>query len=392
MSDPYAPTADDRFTFGLWTVGNPGADPFGRPTRKPMEPVHVLRKLAEAGAWGVNFHDEDLVPFGASPGEREEIIGRFKAGLEETGLVVSMSTTNLFSHPAFKDGAFTADDPAVRALAVTKAMDAIDLGASLGSRIHVFWGGREGCETDARRDPRQAIKRMRSAMDFLCDYVLEREHEMVFALEAKPNEPRGDIYFSTTGHLLHFITTLEHPEMVGVNPEVAHETMAGLSFVHSVAQAMEAGKLFHIDLNAQNIGRFDQDLRFGAADLKGAFNLVRLLEGTMGGFAYHGPRHFDAHAYRTEDEEGVWEFARGCMRTYKILAERARAFDTDPEVIGLRQEFQEDFVSPLLIDYSPEAEAALREMAIDPDALGARGLHLEKLDQIMTEYLLGVRD
>ncbi|MCA9322272.1 MAG: xylose isomerase, partial [Planctomycetes bacterium] len=366
--DRFVPTPEDRFSFGLWTVGHTGRDSFGDAVRPQRSPEDLVRGLAACGVWGVNLHDEDLVPFGASKSQRDDLVGAFQTVLTETGMVVPMATTNLFRHPVFKDGAFTADDPEVRALAIRKSMDAIDLGAELGASIYVFWGGREGCESDVLRDPRTAIKRLRAAINFLSNYVLEQEYPMVFALEAKPNEPRGDIYLPTTGSMLHFITTLEHPEMVGVNPEVAHETMSGLSFHHAVAQAMEVGKLFHIDLNAQRIGRYDQDYRFGSEDLKGAFHLVRLLEGTEGGFRYEGPRHFDAHAYRTEDDNGVWEFVRGCMRTYKILAERAVAFDAEPEVRAARQRFADDPVSRILMDYAPSDVAELRAMAIDVDA------------------------
>jgi xylose isomerase len=307
-------------------------------------------------------------------------------------MVVPMATTNLFSHPVFKDGAFSSNDPKVRAFALQKSMAAIDLGVELGARIYVFWGGREGSEADACRDPRTAIARTREAMDFLCEYVRDQRYELRFALEAKPNEPRGDIYFATTGHMLHFISTLAHPEMVGVNPEVAHETMAGLSMAHGVAQAMEAGKLFHIDLNAQKIGRYDQDLRFGSEDLKGAFLLVRLLEGTAGGGRYDGPLHFDAHAYRTEDDAGVWQFATGCMRTYKILHARARAFDADAEVRALLQEQRDAAIDPLLAGgYSRAAMQQLRALPIDVQAIGRRGLGYERLDQLLVEYLLGVR-
>ena len=262
ISASYDPTPADKFTFGLWTVGNPGRDPFGDATRAVVDPCRLVAKLAEAGAWGVNLHDNDLVPFGSSASERDRIVAAFKKALDEHGLVVPMATTNLFSHPVFKDGAYTSNDADVRAFALRKSMDAIDLGIELGANIYVFWGGREGSEADACRDPRTAIVHMREAMNFLCAYVKDKKYDLRFALEAKPNEPRGDIYFPTTGHMLHFISTLDHQEMVGVNPEVAHESMAGLSFVHGVAQAMEAGKLFHIDLNAQRIGRYDQDLRF----------------------------------------------------------------------------------------------------------------------------------
>ena len=389
--DPFDPTRADRFSFGLWTVGNVGRDPFGDAVRARMTPAHIVKKLAECGAWGVNLHDNDLVPLGASVAERDKLVGEFKAALETSGMVVPMATTNLFSHPVFKDGAFSANDPKVRAFALKKSMDAIDLGVELGAKVYVFWGGREGSEADACRDPRTAVARTREAMDYLCEYVRDQGYELRFALEAKPNEPRGDIYFATTGHMLHFISTLAHPEMVGVNPEVAHETMAGLSMVHGVAQAMEAGKLFHIDLNAQKIGRYDQDLRFGSEDLKGAFLLVRLLEGTAGGPRYDGPLHFDAHAYRSEDEQGVWDFARGCMRTYKILKARAEAFDRDPEVRALIAERPDGELEPLLKRYSKKGARTLRAAALDPDAIAKRGLGYERLDQLMMEHLLGVR-
>lgn len=392
MADPYAPTKADRFSFGLWTVGNTGGDPFGAPVRPPANPCQLVHKLAACGAWGVNLHDNDLIPFGASPTERDRIVKDFQAALRDSGMVVPMATTNLFHHPMFKDGAFTANDPQVRAFALRKTLDAIDLGAELGAQIYVFWGGREGSEADACRDPRDAIRRLREALNFLCEYVREQGYHLKFALEAKPNEPRGDIYLATTGHMLHFISTLDHPEMVGVNPEVAHETMAGLSMVHAVAQAMEADKLFHIDLNAQKIGRYDQDLRFGSEDLKGAFLLVRLLEGSAAGSPYHGPLHFDAHAYRTEDEAGVWDFARGCMRTYKILKARAQTFDADPEVRDLLAAAPEQAaLAPLLSGYARDKVAKLRALAIDPDALGRRGLGYERLDQLLIEHLLGVR-
>ncbi len=389
--DAFDPTPADRFSFGLWTVGNPGRDPFGEAVRERPDPVRIVAKLAEIGAYGVNLHDNDLVPFGASAAERDRIVAEFKKALEDHGLVVPMATTNLFSHPVFKDGAFTSNDPRVRAFALKKTMDAIDLGVELGARIYVFWGGREGVETDACRDPREALKRMREALNFLCAYVEDQGYDLVFALEAKPNEPRGDIYLATTGHMLHFIETLDRPERVGVNPEVAHETMAGLSFVHGVAQAMEAGKLFHIDLNAQRIGRYDQDLRFGSEDLRQAFLLVRLLEGTAGGPRYEGPRHFDAHAYRTEDEEGVWDFARGCMRTYKLLAARAAAFDADPEVRDLLAERRYPAVDALLGTYSAERAKALRALELDADEIAREGLRYERLDQLMVEHLLGAR-
>jgi xylose isomerase len=388
-SDPYGPAPADRFSFGLWTVGNPGRDPFGGPTRPRLPPVEAVELLAEAGAWGVNLHDNDLVPIDATPAERDRIVAEFKQALARTGLVVPMATTNLFSDPAFKDGAFTSNDGRVRAFALQKTMRAIDLGAGLGARIYVFWGGREGCECDAARDPRVAIQRFREAMNFLCEYVRDRAHDMKFALEAKPNEPRGDLYFPTTGSYLHFIETLDHSEMVGVNPEVAHEHMAGLNMHHAVAQALEAGKLFHIDLNDQRPGRYDQDFRFGAENPKAAFYLVRLLE--EGG--YEGPRHFDAHAYRTEDRAGVLDFARGCMRTYRILREKARRMREDKEIQDVLKEVRrhDGAMKEYAGAYERRKAEKLGEEKFDRAALGAAGLLHERLDQLVTELLLGVR-
>jgi xylose isomerase len=377
---------EPRFTFGLWTVGNPGRDPFGGPTREPLDPVDSVGRLAELGAWGVSLHDDDLVPWGAPAAERDRIVARFRAALEENGLGVGMATTNLFGHPAFKDGAFTSNDRAVRRAAIGKAMRSIDLGAELGAEVYVFWGGREGTEAAVAKDPRDALERYREAIDVLADYVVDQGYELRFAIEPKPNEPRGDIFLPTIGHALHFIGTLSRPEMVGVNPEVAHETMAGLSFVHGVGQALWAGKLFHIDLNAQRIGRYDQDFRFGAEDLKEAFLLVRLLERA----GYEGPRHFDAHAYRNEDLDGVWEFAAGCMRTYRSLAERARHFDSLPEVQeALAAAGAPELGSPSVDgDGSPET---LKAEADRLDELASRGYANERLDQLLVDVLLGVR-
>ncbi|HET8895831.1 MAG TPA: xylose isomerase, partial [Protaetiibacter sp.] len=307
MSEDLRPRPSDHFTFGLWTVGNPGRDPFGHETRAPLDPVETVHRLAELGAYGVNFHDDDLVPPGSTLAERDAIVARFITALDETGLVVPMATTNLFSRPAFKEGAFTANDPAVRRLAVAKTLDAIDLGVELGAEVFVLWGGREGCEVDAGKDIRAALDRYAEALDVLCAYVLERGYDLRFAVEPKPNEPRGDILLPTVGHALAFITELAHPEMVGLNPEFAHETMSGLSFTHAVAQTLWHGKLFHIDLNGQRAGKFDQDYRFGSEGIRDAFFLVKLLEDS----GWDGMRHFDAHAYRTEDADGVWDFAAG---------------------------------------------------------------------------------
>ncbi|MEO5886147.1 MAG: xylose isomerase [Anaerolineales bacterium] len=389
MENNYNPGPEHKFTFGLWTVGNIGRDPFGGSVREQKSPVELVHLLAEVGAWGVNLHDNDLIPIDATLAEREHIIRDFHSALRETGLVVPMATTNLFSDPIFKDGAFTSNDPKVRAYALQKTMSAIDLGVELGAKIYVFWGGREGTETDASKNPMDAIKRSREAMNFLCEYVLDQKYDLKLALEAKPNEPRGDMYNSTTGHMLAFIETLDHPEMVGVNPEVAHEHMAGLNFTHAVAQALDAGKLFHIDLNDQAFGRYDQDFRFGAVNLKSAFFVVKLLEDN----GYDGSRHFDAHAYRTEDYEGVKDFARGCMRTYLILKEKAEQFNTDKEIQALLAEINGDdgSMTQYFGKYSSEKANGLKAQVFDRPGIGERGLKYERLDQLTVEVLLGVR-
>jgi xylose isomerase len=388
MSD-YTPKPEHKFTFGLWTVGNRGADPFGSAVRPHKSPADLVRLLGEVGAYGVNFHDNDLIPIDATPPEADAIKKDFRKALADTGLCVPMATTNLFSDPIFKDGAFTSNDPKVRAYALQKTMNAIDLGVEFGAKIYVFWGGREGTETDATKDPITSIKRSREAMNFLCEYALDNNYDLKFALEAKPNEPRGDMYNSTTGHMLAFIETLDHPEMVGVNPEVAHEHMAGLNFTHGVAQAMESGKLFHIDLNDQAFGRYDQDFRFGAVNLKSAFFLVKLLEDTK----YDSSRHFDAHAYRTEDYEGVKDFARGCMRTYLILKEKAAQWNADKDIQSLVAEInaEDDSMSPYFGKYSAEKASALKAQSFDRSAIAGRGLKYERLDQLTIDLLLGVR-
>lgn len=389
MDDQYRPTRDDRFTFGLWTVGNRGRDPFGDVVRPAIAPTTIVEKLAALGAWGVNLHDNDLVPFDATTAERDHIVANFKHSLDAAGMVVPMATTNMFTHPIFRDGAFTSHDPRVRAFALQKAMRGMDLGAELGAHLYVFWGGREGAETDAGKDPREALRHMREALNFLCEYSMDQGYGYTFALEPKPNEPRGDIYLSTVGHALAFISTLDHPEMVGVNPEVAHERMSGLDFTHGVAQAIDAGKLVHIDLNDQLPGRFDQDLRFGQADPRGAFFLTKLLLDAD----YNGPKAFDAHALRTEDEEGVWDFAAGCMRTYKILEEKARRFNADPEIQDILSSIKgrggEGPLPPAT--YNRAAADSLKAAAFDADAIAAQGLGYEHLDQLTTELLLGIR-
>ena len=381
------PTPSDKFTFGLWTVANRGRDPFGDFVRPALDPADAVRKLAPLGAWGVNFHDNDLVPIDATAAERDRIVSAFRKALDETGMTVPMATTNLFTDPVFKDGAFTSNDPQVRAYAVQKTMRAMDLGVELGAKTYVFWGGREGAEVDAAKDPIDAIKWFREALDFLCEYARDQKYALRFALEAKPNEPRGDIYFPTTAAYLAFIETLAHPDMVGVNPEVAHEHMLGLNFYHVIAQAIEAGKLFHIDLNDQKPGRFDQDLRFGSESIKGMFFLVKLLEES----GYDGPRHFDAHAYRTENADGVWDFARGCMRSYLILKEKARQFREDREIQALLAEIRGASQSPAIGAYSASRVADLKARTFDRAALAARPLPYERLDQLVIDLLLGVR-
>jgi xylose isomerase len=382
--DRFTPKPEHKFSFGLWTVGNRGADPFGTQVRPKMPPVDLVRMLAEVGAWGVNFHDNDLVPIDATPQERDKIVAEFRDACGENGIVVPMATVNLFYDPVFRDGAFTANDPNVRRYALQKTMQAMDLGAEFGAETFVLWGGREGVETDACRRPDEAIKRFREAMNYLCEYNISQGHGYRFALEAKPNEPRADIYFPTTGSYLAFIETLDHKEMVGVNPEVAHEHMSGLNMMHSVAQAWEAGKLFHIDLNDQVPGRYDQDLRFGSAAPKSAFWLVKFLEDV----GYQGPRHFDAHAYRTEDYDGVKDFARGCMRTYLILKDKAEQWNNSAEIREILSEFSDGNGS--IGKFTADGSAALLGTEFDRQQLASKGLRYERLDQLTMDILFGV--
>ncbi len=385
MTDAFTPRPEHHFTFGLWTVGNPGRDPFGHEVRPPLDPVEAVHRLADLGAYGVNFHDNDLVPFGSTASEREAILKRFRRALDETAMTVPMATTNLFSRPVFKEGAFTANDPGVRRFAVQKTCDAIDLGAELGATVYVMWGGREGVEADAAKDVRVALDRYKEAVDLCCEHVRDRGYDMRFALEPKPNEPRGDLFLPTVGHALAFVNELEWPEMVGINPEFAHETMSGLSFTHAVAQALWHGKLFHIDLNAQRIGKFDEDFRFGSEGVRDAFYLVRLLEES----GWEGMRHFDAHAYRTEDADGVWDFARGCMRSYLILRDKVARFAADPEI----QEALEVAKADRLAEPTrpPGGLDEIRSADYDEAALAAYGYGHERLDQLVTELLLGAR-
>ena len=386
-NDKYTPRPEHKFSFGLWTVGNRGRDPFGDAVRPTLTPVEAVRMLGEIGAYGVNFHDNDLVPINATPQERDRIVNEFRRACEENGVVVPMATVNLFYDPVFRDGAFTANDKSVRAYALQKTMRAMDLGAECGAKIFVLWGGREGTETDACRRPDEAVKRLREALNYLCEYSLDKKYDYKIALEAKPNEPRADIYMPTTGAYLALISTLDRPEMVGVNPEVAHEHMAGLNMTHSVAQAWEAGKLFHIDLNDQIPGRYDQDLRFGSANPRAAFWLVKFLEDV----GYAGARHFDAHAYRTEDYEGVKEFARGCMRTYLILKDKAAQWNTDTEIQALLAGIAETAGDGTGNKFSAQHAGELLSATFDRAGLASRGLNYERLDQLTMDILLGVR-
>ena len=385
--DAFEPKPEHQFTFGLWTVGNRGRDPFGDAVRPALAPVDAVRLLAEAGAMGVNLHDNDLVPIDATPGERDRIVKEFISACTAHALKVPMATVNLFYDPVFRDGAFSANDAQVRAYALQKTMRAMELGAELGAKIFVLWGGREGTETDACRRPDEAIKRFRYAVNYLCEYSEDQGFGYRFALEAKPNEPRADIYFPTTGAYLGFIATLDRPHLVGVNPEVAHEQMAGLNMTHAVAQAWEAGKLFHIDLNDQLPGRYDQDFRFGSANPRAAFWLVKFLEDV----GYEGPRHFDAHAYRTEDYDGVKEFARGCMRTYLILKDKAARWNKDPEIRSLLAEIDSTNEPSSAGGYARAHAAGLLARGFDRVGMASRGLNYERLDQLTIDILLGVR-
>ncbi len=388
-SDPLAPTPAHKFTFGLWTVGWQGRDPFGDATRPALDPVETVQRLAQLGAYGVTFHDDDLIPFGAGEAERESTVKRFRAALDTAGLKVPMATTNLFTHPVFKDGAFTANDRDVRRYALRKTIRNIDLAAELGASVYVAWGGREGAESGAAKDVRTALDRLKEAFDLLGEYVEQQGYDLRFAIEPKPNEPRGDILLPTVGHALAFINELERPERVGLNPEVGHEQMAGLNFPHGIAQALWHGKLFHIDLNGQSGIKYDQDLRFGAGDLRQAFWLVDLLESA----GYDGPKHFDFKPPRTEDFDGVWASAAACMRNYLLLAQRSRAFRADPEVRAalaasrlpeLARATAEDGLAALLADRSAFEE-------FDIDTAAARGMAFEQLDQLAYEHLLGAR-
>jgi xylose isomerase len=392
------PTREDRFSFGLWTIGYNGTDPFGGPTRAPLDVVHAVEKLAELGAYGLTFHDDDLFAFGSTDAERQKQIDRLKQVLADTGLIVPMVTTNLFSAPVFKDGGFTSNDRAVRRFAMRKAMRQLELGVELGAKTFVMWGGREGAEYDAAKDIRSALERYREAVNVFAEYVTDRGYDIRFAIEPKPNEPRGDILLPTVGHAMAFISTLERPELFGVNPEVGHEQMAGLNFASGIAQALYQGKLFHIDLNGQRGIKYDQDLAFGHGDLHNAFALVDLLEngGVNGGPSYDGPRHFDYKPSRTEDESGVWDSAAANMRTYLLLKERAAAFRADPEVQeALAASRVPELAQPTLAAGESYDDLLADRTAFedfDPEPyFNGKGFGFVRLQQLATEHLLGAR-
>jgi xylose isomerase len=391
------PTREDKFSFGLWTVGWPARDQFGDATRPPLDPVESVHKLAELGAYGITFHDDDVIPFGSSDSDRTKHIERLQGALEETGMVVPMVTTNLFTHPVFKDGGFTSNDRSVRRFALRKVARNIDLAAELGAKVYVFWGGREGAEYDGAKDIRAALDRYREGIDSLAQYVIDSGYDMRFAIEPKPNEPRGDILLPTLGHALAFIAELEHADMVGVNPETGHEQMAGLNYAAGIAQALWAGKLFHIDLNGQRSIKYDQDLVFGHGDLLNAFFTVDLLENGApgGGPTYDGPRHFDYKPSRTEDMQGVWDSATANMSTYLLLKERAKAYREDPEV---QEAFEASGVTslsqPTLNDGETFRDLLSDSSAFedfDPDKAGERGYGFVRLNQLALEHLLGAR-
>ena len=380
------PTPEDKFTFGLWTVGWQARDPFGDATRDPLDPVRTVNELAERGAYGVTFHDDDLIPFGSDDSARRTHIDRFKKALADTGMKVPMATTNLFTHPVFKDGAFTSNDKDIRRYAIRKVMTNIELAVELGATTYVCWGGREGAESDGAKDAYVALDRFREAFNTLGEFVTDNGYDIKFAIEPKPNEPRGDIFLPTIGHALAFINSLDRPELVGLNPEVGHEQMAGLNFVHGIAQALWHKKLYHIDLNGQHGPKFDQDLVFGHGDLKSAFFLVDLLER----YNYSGPKHFDYKPARTENDKGVWESATANMRTYLALKERAAAFRSDSRVIAAMKESNiPGLAEPTLAE--GETWKDLAKDVFDVEAAGKRGYGYEAVDQLALEHLMGLK-
>jgi xylose isomerase len=382
----YAPTREDKFAFGIWCLQNRGRDPFGDQTRPELGALDCIKGLAQRNCYGFEFHDNDVIPFGASAAERDRILRDLKKALPDWGIKPTMATTNLFYHPVFKDGAFTSTDPAVRAFATQKVISAVDVAAELGTQVFVFWGGREGTEVDASKDPVEATKWFREVINFLCEYVIANDYDIKFSIEPKPNEPRGDLYLPTVGSVLAFIATVDHPDMCGINPETAHIKMAGLNPYHEFAQALESGKLLDVHLNGQKPLRFDQDLSFGSDDLKEAFYTTKLLvdhryEGTVG---------FDAHPYRSEADP--WDFVDRNMRTYKIMQEKVKLFSENKEIQDLLKEIHGANADKrgLMASFSKDQAKKLKEMSFDADKLASRRLPYERLDQLVTELLLGV--
>ncbi len=384
----FKPKKEHRFSFGLWCTANRGRDPFGEETRDRLDPITNIKELGKRNVYGFNYHDDDLIPFGASLQQRNKIIKETKKVMKDYNILCSMATTNLFYHRIFKDGAFTSHDPKVRAFALQKVMKNMDLGAEFGAKTYVFWGGREGTEVDAAKTPEEALKRYRECMNFLCAYARHNGYGFKFAIEPKPNEPRGDIFLATTGHVLAFIETLDYPEMVGVNPEIEHSRMAGLNTYHDFAQAMEAGKLYHVDLGAQKLSRFDQDLRFGSEDIKETFFVVKLLED----HDWPGTRNFDEHPYRSEDEKGVWNFVEGSMRMYLILWEKVKRFNADRKVQQILREIHssDPYLEGLMRHFTMEGAEKLKKQAFNPVAISKKRLPYEELDQHVQEILMGV--
>jgi xylose isomerase len=387
----YKPKKSDRFTFGLWTIGNRGGDPFGEATRPRLDPIANIKELGRRNVYGFNYHDDDLIPFGSTLQARNKIIRETKKAMADYDIRCAMATTNLFFHKVFKDGAFTSHDPRVRAFALQKVMINMELAAELGAKVYVFWGGREGTECDASKTPDEMMARYRECMNYLCEHADRQGYEFTFAIEPKPNEPRGDIFLATTGHVLGLIATLDHPERVGVNPEIQHTRMAGLNTYHDFGQALEAGKLFHADLGAQKPSRFDQDMRFGSEDLKDTFFIVKLLEDH--GWPLNHTRAFDCHPYRNEDEKGVWDFVEGCMRSYLILKDKVAVFNKDTKVQQILKAIHnsEPALEKNMSHYSAEGGAELLAAKFNPELLSKKSLPYEELDQRLQEILLGVK-
>ena len=387
------PTRDDKFSFGLWTVGWTGTDPFGTNTRDALDPWEYSDKLAELGAWGITFHDNDVFPFDADEETRRSRVGRLKDAADKAGLVIEMVTTNTFTHPVFKDGGLTSNDRSVRRFGLRKVLRNVDLAAEVGAETFVMWGGREGSEYDSSKDYHAAFARYKEGLDTVAAYIKEQGYGLRIALEPKPNEPRGDIFLPTIGHALGLIADLEHGDIVGLNPEVGHEQMAGLNYTQGLAQALFSDKLFHIDLNGQRGIKFDQDLCFGHGDLMSAFFTVDLL---VNGFPaspdaprYSGPVHFDYKPSRTEGMEGIWESAAANMEAYLLLADRAKAFRADPEVQeAMARSSIFELAEPTLAEGESIADFLATDEPFDAEAAGKREYHFVQLQRLALRHLV----